>query len=183
MNFYPAFLLVTAAEILFEAAISARNSAVLKRSGAIDVAPGLLPIMAFLFAALYLGSAFEYSHSKSVVQPAWAVAFSLVFLGAKLLKFWAISALGRFWTMKVLILPGSRAVTGGPYRWIRHPNYVAVLMEICSIAGAGKSLVTGLSVLLLFCVVLAFRIRAEEAALRKHTDYYEQMRDRPRFLP
>ena len=54
----------------------------------------------------------------------------VVFVVAKALKLWAIRSLGERWTFRVFVLPGSRLVTDGPYRWVRHPNYIAVVGEL-----------------------------------------------------
>lgn len=106
-----------------------------------------------------------------------------VFVVAKILKFWAIRSLGKYWTMKVLILPGSHVVTQGPYRYIKHPNYMAVLLEIAAIALAGKSIITFLIIFSLFSWILYYRVVSEEQALLQHTDYSQSMISKRRFIP
>jgi methyltransferase len=181
--FYFYFLAITALEILFETWISARNSRALLQRGAVEIAPALLPIMAILYALMYFGSLAEFLWIPKQVSLTWILVFALLYCFAKILKFWAIASLGSYWTMRVLILPQSNVVTGGPYKWIRHPNYVAVLMEIAATTLIGKAFVTFVVVIALFSVTLVFRIQQEEAALKKYTDYAGRMGVRRRFLP
>ena len=54
-------------------------------------------------------------------------------MAAKALKWWAILTLGRFWTFRVIVVPGATLVAGGPYRWLRHPNYVGVIGELVGV--------------------------------------------------
>jgi methyltransferase len=182
-NIYPAFVLFILVESLVEAAISRKNSSALIAKGAIDVAPYLLPLMVLLYIFQFAGSVFEYYKAARVVSLSWLILFGLIVLAAKALKFWAISSLGSFWTMKVLIVPGSQAVTTGPYRWIRHPNYIAVVTESLALPIMGKAYLTTVGVALVFSCLLFLRIRAEEQALMQFTDYSKTMATKRRFIP
>jgi methyltransferase len=93
------------------------------------------------------------------------VAGIAVFAIAKVVKFWAITTLGERWTYKVLVLPGVPLVTGGPYRFVRHPNYVGVVGELVGMALITGARVTGPLGLILFSWLLMRRIQAEERAL------------------
>ena len=89
----------------------------------------------------------------------------MVFAAAKALKWWAIVALGPFWTFRVVVVPDAALVSRGPYRWLRHPNYVGVVGEL-----AGVALVTGAGLVRNrlgghFRDPLAKRIVVEERAL------------------
>jgi methyltransferase len=90
----------------------------------------------------------------------------LALLGcAKLLKFWVISTLRERWTFRVLVPPGAPLVTTGPYRFLHHPNYVAVVMELIAVAITLNAPVTGLLSVLLFGWILRRRIAVEDASL------------------
>jgi methyltransferase len=180
---YLYFLIFNLFEMLFEAWISARNSRALIKKGAIEIAPQLLPIMIGIYAIMYVSSWLEFRWIPRATSLMWIAAFAFLFCAAKALKFWAVSSLGSFWTMRVLILPQSPVVTGGPYRWIRHPNYVAVLAEIAATPLIGRCYFTFAVVMILFSIVLALRIRYEEAALKQHTNYADEMSFHGRFLP
>jgi methyltransferase len=85
---------------------------------------------------------------------------------AKALKFWAIQSLGRFWTFRVLVVPGAPLVTSGPYRYMRHPNYVAVAGEIVGVAVMCGAPILGALCLLVFGALMLRRVAVEERALR-----------------
>jgi methyltransferase len=157
--------------MLFEVSLSRRNSRRLLSRGAVEIAPRILPLMVVMYIVMYIGSPLEYRFLWKEISLEWEAFFLGVFLIAKALKFWAIKALGTKWTMRVLIVPGSEVVTGGPYRWMRHPNYAAVLLEIAAIPLLGKSFLTFAVVWSAFVVLLYYRIRAEDAALAKYTNF------------
>jgi methyltransferase len=81
------------------------------------------------------------------------------------LRWWCIAVLGRQWNTRVIVVPGLRLVAGGPYRWMRHPNYVAVVAEGIALPLVHTAWVTAVVFTVLNIPLLAVRIRAEEAAL------------------
>jgi methyltransferase len=93
------------------------------------------------------------------------VAGLVVFVAAKGLKYWAIATLGERWTFRVLVPPGSTLVARGPYRWIRHPNYVGVAGELAGFAVMTQATVTGVAGLIVFVLLMLARVRVEEQAL------------------
>jgi methyltransferase len=88
-----------------------------------------------------------------------------VFLGAKLLKYWAIVSLGVRWTFRVLVPPGSTRVLTGPYRLLRHPNYIGVIGELTGAALMTHAIVAGVVAVIAFGLLIVLRIRVEERAL------------------
>jgi methyltransferase len=98
--------------------------------------------------------------------PSAAVAAGVaVFLAAKLLKWWAILTLGRFWTFRVIVVPGAALVADGPYRWLRHPNYVGVMGELAGVAVMTGAIVSGVAGIATFFALIMKRIALEERAL------------------
>jgi methyltransferase len=91
----------------------------------------------------------------------------VVFGLGKAIKFWAIASLGARWSFRVLVLPGAPLVTSGPYRWMRHPNYVGVMGELVGVAIALLAFVTGTLAIVVFGWVLVKRIRVEDRALQR----------------
>lgn len=180
---FPIFLILTLIELGFEVRLSRRNSKNLLKQGAREIAPGTLPLMTALYVLMYAGAICEFLWLRKSISVPVFCGFGVLYAGAKALKYWAVKSLGPFWTMKVLIVPGSHAVVSGPYRWIRHPNYVAVLMEIAGTTLSGKAYITCLGVLVLFSIVLYHRIRREEEALAGYTDYSGSMAGKRRFVP
>lgn len=152
-------------ERLAELAWAARNTRLLRAKGAVELGARHYPLIVGLHAA-WLGSLWILAWGRPV---SWIALAAFVLLQA--LRGWVLVTLGSRWTTRVLIMPGETPVTHGPYRWIRHPNYVVVIGEI-----AALPLVFGLvwhSVLfsLLNAGALLLRVRAEEAAWRNATTY------------
>jgi methyltransferase len=88
-----------------------------------------------------------------------------VFLAAKILKWWAIRSLGAAWTFRVIVVPGDAPVTGGPYVWLRHPNYVAVVLELIGVALMSGARIAGPVGTLCFGALILRRIAVEDRAL------------------
>jgi methyltransferase len=84
---------------------------------------------------------------------------------AKALKIWAISSLGSRWSYRVLVVPGEPLVTSGPYRFISHPNYLAVAGEIVSVAAIVWAPVTGALATIAFGWLMILRMKVEDRAL------------------
>jgi methyltransferase len=94
---------------------------------------------------------------------------------------WAIATLGTRWCTRIIVLPGAPPVTGGPYRWLRHPNYLAVVVELAALPLAFGSWRTALAFSSANAALLAVRIRAEERALG--AAWGEAFRGRRRLVP
>ena len=107
---------------------------------------------------------------------AWVAA-----VGAQALRYWAIATLGERWNVRIIFVPGDAPVTSGPYRFIRHPNYVAVVLEILVVPLIHGAWATALVFTLANAAVLTVRIRAEERALG--ASYATAFAQRPRFVP
>jgi methyltransferase len=150
--------------MLVELRLSLANERRLRAAGAFEPPDDVYPLMriAYPLAFVLMGIEGALHVTISVERVLWG----LVILGAaKALKFWAIAALGSRWSYRVLVTPGAPLVTSGPYRWIRHPNYVGVVGELAGIAITLGAAVTGTLSLLGFGWILARRIRVEERAL------------------
>jgi methyltransferase len=89
----------------------------------------------------------------------------IVFALGKLLKWWAILTLGSSWTFRVIVVPGMRLVDRGPYKFLRHPNYVGVALELIGVALMTGAAVSGPLAVVLFGMLLKRRISVEERAL------------------
>jgi methyltransferase len=152
------FLTFLVLQRLSELAIARRNTKRLLAAGAREVAPGHYPLIVALHACWILALAI-LGHDQPV-QPGWLV----VFAGLQLFRVWILATLGRRWTTRIIVTDAP-LVAQGPYRWVRHPNYLLVVFEI-----AVAPLVLGLwEVAVVFtvlnAVVLSIRIRAENEAI------------------
>ena len=95
------------------------------------------------------------------------LAGAVLFVAAKALKWWAILSLGPFWTFRVIVVPGRPAGGRGPYRWLRHPNYVGVMGELAGVALMTGAPLSGVAGIATFGWLLVRRIAVEERALRE----------------
>jgi methyltransferase len=95
----------------------------------------------------------------------WLLAGLTCYGVSKAVKWWAILTLGQFWTFRVVVIPGASLVTRGPYRFLRHPNYVAVIGELISGALMTGAAVSGSLAVVLFGMLISRRISVEDEAL------------------
>jgi methyltransferase len=147
-----------------EAAIAARHERGLRALGAVEPAGDVYRVMQVAYPASFLLMVGEGA-VRGVEAGQIAAGGASVFIAAKALKYWAIATLGPRWTFRVLVPPGSRRTVRGPYRWISHPNYVAVALELVGAALAAHALVTGPIAVAGFGYLMLRRIQIEEKAL------------------
>ena len=151
-----AFLVV---QRLAELGLAQFNTARLRAKGGVEFGATHYPLMIVLHASWLLGL-WVFGHARSIV-PFWLAIFVILQLG----RLWVIASLGRRWTTRVIVLPGAAPVARGPYRWLKHPNYLIVASEIAVVP-----LAIGLPMFaLIFSVanaaLLVYRIRIENEAL------------------
>lgn len=151
--------------------------------GALVPEPGLFPLMALLHAGLVVLPAVEVVALDRPFVPALAAAAGAVLVAATALRVWALASLGRAWNVRVVVPDASRVVTTGPYAWIRHPNYLVVILEIAALPLLHGAWLSALALSALDAAVLARRIRTEEAALAALPAWREAMADRARLIP
>jgi len=158
-----AALAVAMAFMLGELWLSKRHERALLVRGAVAAADPVYGAMRWAYPAAFVAMAVEGFLRGS---PRFAVAGAVLFVAAKLLKFWAIASLGERWTFKVFVLPDAPLVASGPYRFMRHPNYVGVIGELAAMAMLTGARVAGPLAFVSFSWLLLRRITAEEKALR-----------------
>ncbi|HZL60272.1 MAG TPA: isoprenylcysteine carboxylmethyltransferase family protein [Stellaceae bacterium] len=160
MNLLPIVVALVAAERLAELVYSARNTSALKARGAVEIGAAHYPLIVLLHAAWIAALLFLVPWDT---PPRWT------WLGAYLVieaaRVWTLASLGRFWTTRIISLPGAPLVKRGPYRFVRHPNYVVIVAEIAVLPLAFDAWRIALVFSLLNLAMLAWRIRAEEGAL------------------
>ena len=150
--------------MLLEARLARRNERALIAGGAREAPDDVFAIMRVAYPLCFVAMIAEGWYRAHTV-PNLLGAGACVFAAAKLLKYWAVASLGPRWSFRVLVPPGSSLVTSGPYRYLQHPNYVAVVGELSGVALMSHAPVTGLIALVVFGLVLMARVRAENRAL------------------
>jgi methyltransferase len=163
--------------------VSRRNAAWARARGAIEYGQQHLIWMKLLHTCFFAGCLLEVWLLSPPFIPALAAVCVVVALGAQALRYWTIATLGPRWNVAVLVLPGVPAEARGPFRFTRHPNYLAVVLEGLAVPLIHSAVVTALVFSALNAWVLWVRIRCEERALSEHCDYAAVLGDRPRFLP
>jgi methyltransferase len=151
--------------MLVEAGRAARNERAQKARGGIEPRDDVYAIMRILYPAVFVAMLAEGA-VRGTPSTGVLAAGIIVFALAKLVKWSAILALGRSWTFRVVVVPGDRLVTTGPYRYLRHPNYLGVVGELAGVALMTGALVSGPLALFVFGALLLKRIAVEEKALK-----------------
>ncbi len=178
---YLVFLTLLAGERLVELAISRRNARAALAGGARETGQGHFPVMAAFHSFFLLSCAAEVLFLRRRFPGALGFAALAGAVGAQGLRYWAITSLGSRWNVRIITFPNAAPVTRGPYRYVRHPNYVAVVMEMACVPlihGCGW---TAVAFSAGNALLLRVRIRAEERALG--AQYAAAFSDRPRFIP
>jgi len=168
---------------LAELRIAARNRARLLARGGVEAAPEHYRWMVLLHAAFLLACPLEVWLLHRPFLPVLAAAMLAVQVLAVALRWWVIRTLGERWTTRIVVLPGTPPIVAGPYRWIRHPNYLAVCLEIASLPLIHSAWWAAAVFSVLNAAVLRVRIRAEERALASASSYGEVFASTPRLMP
>ncbi len=150
--------------MVVEARRSRRHDRALRAQGAIEPPGDVYQLMQVAYPGCFVAMAAEAWARETPLGGSF-VAGAVVFTLAKTLKYWAIATLGSRWTFRVLVPPGQPLVSNGPYRLLRHPNYVGVAGEIAGAAMMGDARIAGVVSLVVFGSLLRARIRVEERAL------------------
>lgn len=166
---------------LAELAVSARRAA---HSQAPPVAePWLFPLMAALHTGLIFAPIAEVLLLDRPFLLSVAVPAAAILIGATALRIWTLGSLGRAWNVRVVAPRPDQIVTTGPYAWIRHPNYLVVILEIATIPLLHTAWISAIALSALNAVVLWQRIRTEERALAQVPGWSQAMADRKRLIP
>lgn len=148
----------------FEARLAARHDRALRAAGAFEPSDDVYRWMQIAYPAAFLTMAIEAAIRRVDVNQVFTLGIVVFALG-KAIKYWAIATLGPRWTFRVLVPPSSMSITHGPYRYLRHPNYLGVIGEIAGLALVARAPVAGTLSLVVFATLLVLRIRVEERAL------------------
>lgn len=166
MTWYVALVLAVGLERLAELVVSARNARWSFARGGVESGRGHFPPMVALHAGLLAACVVEVAVAGRPFLPWLGVPALVLALAGQVLRWWCIRTLGPRWNTRVIVVPGLPLVASGPYRWLRHPNYVAVVLEGIALPLVHTAWVTAVAFTVLNAVLLLrFRIPAEERAL------------------
>ena len=167
---YLGLILLVIFQRLTELRLAKRNERLARAAGAIEVGAGHYPWMVVSHTLFLISCVLEVWLLERPFVPRAAGAMLLLLAVATGLRYWAITTLGERWTTRILVRPGVPLVSEGPYRWSRHPNYLAVVIEIVALPLVHGAWLTATVFSIANAALLTVRIRAENAALESHAD-------------
>lgn len=166
MLWYLLLILAVGVERLCELVVSTRNARWAFARGGVEFGQGHFPFMVFLHTALLLGCLVETFVGQREFIPLLGIPMLVLALASQVLRWWCVATLGRQWNTRVIVVPGAPLVDRGPYRLMRHPNYLAVVVEGFALPLVYTNWITATVFTIANAVLLVyFRIPTEERAL------------------
>lgn len=162
---FVALVLAVGLERLAELVVSKRNAAWAFARGGRETGFGHYPVMVVLHTALLVGAVVEVLVADRPFHAALGWPMLVVVLACQGLRWWCIRTLGHQWNTRVIVVPGAGRVTSGPYRFVSHPNYVAVVIEGVALPLVHTAWLTAVIFTVANAALLTVRLRAEERAL------------------
>lgn len=170
--FFAIVMSIVCLQRITELMIARRNEKWMRERGAYEVGKEHYPLIVFVHVSFFLSLIAEVMTFEREPAAWWGVVFFL-FVVAQAGRVWSILSLGRFWNTKIIILPGAKVVKRGPYKYIRHPNYLIVSLEILLLPLIFQAYYTAVVFTIANLAVLILRMSVEEKELSEATDYKE----------
>ena len=167
MTWFLVLLGLVAVERLVELVVSRRNTALSLARGGREYGAGHYPVMVVLHTGLLVGAAVEVLLADRPFVPVLGWPMLVLVIAAQALRWWCIATLGSQWSTRVVVVPGLPLVTSGPYRLMRHPNYLAVVVEGFALPLVHSAWVTAAVFSACNLALLRVRVRVEERALTR----------------
>ncbi len=158
------FVCFLVAQRLAELLLARRNETYLVGEGGVEIDKRGYTLIVLMHVGFFVSLIAEKLELERPISPLW-IPLAALFGLAQILRYWAIATLGRRWNTKIIVLPGARLIHRGPYRYLNHPNYLAVAVEILTIPLIFSCYYTALVFNILNALLLRRRIRIEEGAL------------------
>jgi len=178
---YLAFLAALYGERLVELVITHRNARRAFARGGVETGRGHYAVMVAVHAVFPLACGVEVLALARRFPGALGYSALALALAAQGIRWWVVATLGARWSTRIIVVPGAAPVTGGPFRLLRHPNYLAVMLEAFAVPLIHGAWLSALVFSAADAALLAVRIPAEERALG--APYAEAFAGRRRFLP
>ncbi|HLW98088.1 MAG TPA: isoprenylcysteine carboxylmethyltransferase family protein [Candidatus Acidoferrales bacterium] len=180
---YFGLLVAAGAGRLMEMGISRRNQRKLLEQGITRVREPRFPWMVLLHAGVFVAAGLEVVVLRRPLIPALAISMGTLFLLSNMLRWWVMGTLRSHWSVQVMDSARLGVVSSGPYRWVRHPNYVAVFVELISLPLIYSAWITASIAAIAHIWVLHNRLAVEDRVLLANPGYRAAMGAKPRFLP
>jgi methyltransferase len=163
-----------------ELILAERNRRWALRRGGREFGGWHYPLIVGMHGLFYFSLLSEWWMRSRTLNRWWPLWLGLL-VAAQLTRVWVIASLGRFWNTRIIVLPGLEQVDTGPYRHVRHPNYLVVIVELLVVPLLFRAWITAAVFTPLNLLLLRIRIREEEAALNWAAPGRTGLR--PRFIP
>ncbi|MDZ4053586.1 MAG: isoprenylcysteine carboxylmethyltransferase family protein [Phenylobacterium sp.] len=160
MTWLAVVLIFVVIQRLAELWLAARNTRRLKAAGGVEIGAGHYPLFILLHAG-WLAAIAAFTPWNAAPNP-WLLGLYLLL---QLARVWVIATLGRFWTTRIISLPGAPLVRTGPYRFLRHPNYWVAFLEIAVLPLAFGQIFIAVAFSVLNALLIAWRVRIENRVL------------------
>jgi methyltransferase len=174
------FFLIIAIQRLCELIIAKRNERWMKSRGAIEFGQEHYRLIVTVHAMFFVVYFLEVTAWQTKLSVLWPVLLSL-FIVTQIIRIWALTSLGHYWNTKIIVLPQATIVKKGPYRFLKHPNYLVVTIEFIIIPMLFEAYFTAFLFTILNGIILSIRIPAEEKALNELTEYQVSLLTKKRF--
>jgi methyltransferase len=181
LKVYLGILGALAAERLFELWLSNRNARRAFANGGLEAGRLHYAVMVAFHTTFLVVCAVASLHYPRGSTPVLATIAVSGEIAAQALRYWSIATLGESWNTRIIVVPGRPPVTSGPYRYIRHPNYAAVAIEMACVPLIWGLVVTAVIFSVGNVLLLAWRIPLEEQSLGE--PYRRAFDSRRRFIP
>lgn len=180
---YIALLVAVGAERLLELGISQTHHRKMAQSGVERMPERHFGAMVFLHTGVLIAAGAEVIFLHRRFIPALGYPMLALFVAANLIRLWVILTMRDHWTTRVMNSVNLGVVTSGPYRWVRHPNYSAVFLELIALPLIYTAWITAIAATAMNLWVLRERLAVEDRVLLSNPTYRSQMGSKPRFLP
>ena len=164
MTYFIIFLSIIIIQRISELILSKKNEDYLRSRGAIEYDKEGYKYIVLMHNLFFISVITEFVFLERQLNEYWQVLL-IIFICTQLLRYWAIFTLGKRWNTKILVLPNSEPIRSGVYKYLKHPNYIAVIIEIAVIPLFFSCYYTAVVFSIINLIVLKRRIRIEEEAL------------------
>ncbi|MBA4536142.1 hypothetical protein H1Z61_03045 [Bacillus aquiflavi] len=176
------FLLFIILQRLSELLIAKRNEKWMKQQGALEFGEDHYLLLVMMHVFFFISLIVEVQVLETTISPIWQLLLILFSL-TQVLRLWALTSLGKYWNTKIIVQPKANIVIKGPYRFMKHPNYVVVTLELLIIPFLFQAYITAVVFSLMNAIILSIRISVEEQALTELTEYRSAFHESRRFIP
>jgi len=164
MIFFFVLVSIVILQRISELLISKRNEKIMLSKGGVEFGQRHYKFIVVVHSLFFVSLIFEKIMLKRELSDFWVYLF-IIFLLAQFLRYWAIISLGVHWNTRVIVIPGDKLIVRGPYKFMHHPNYLAVTIELAVIPLIFSCYITALAILVLYLILLKERISVENEAL------------------